>query len=127
MNEQGTLFGVRADTVQDKPKPLSHRGDPQTSREAAEWLRESGKLAAQQQAVLEGLRQCDGSTHGELGRFMGVDWFIPARRLSELERERLVLKGQARICRINGTKCVTGGLSSRGDRNKTRRHKNAPR
>ncbi len=38
---------------------------------------------------------------------MGVDWFIPARRLSELERSGVVRKGEPRVCRVKGTKCVT--------------------
>ncbi len=67
----------------------------------------SGKLRTQRQATLEAVRRHPGATHGELGRFMGVDWFIPARRLSELEREGLVRKGEPRVCRVKGTKCLT--------------------
>jgi hypothetical protein len=96
----------------DEPKskldtPGSHRNDPATSREAAKKLRESGGHRSQKIATLEAVRRCPGATHGELGRFMGVDWFIPARRLSELEREGLVTKGEPRVCRVKGTKCVT--------------------
>ncbi len=108
MNEQSFLFDMPAEAkTDDEPKPLSHRGDPQTSYEAAEALRRSGRLAAQQQAVLEGLRQCDGATHGELGAFMGVHWLVPARRLPELERAGLVRKGEARICTVKGSRCTT--------------------
>jgi hypothetical protein len=36
----------------DQTPPLSHRDDPETSRDAAEQLKRSGRLATQQQAVL---------------------------------------------------------------------------
>jgi len=88
-------------------QPLTHRGDPQTSREAAEHLRRSGRLGAQQQAVLEALRQRDGSTHAELSEAMGIHCLTPARRLPELERMGLVRKGSARVCRIKQSRCCT--------------------
>jgi len=116
MNEQRTLFGLPADTVQNEPGPLSHRHDPQTSREAAEQLRRSGKLGAQQRAVLEALRQCDGATHAELGAFMDLHWLTPARRLPELERVALVRKGEPRICSIKGSRCCTWWIAQGGDR-----------
>jgi predicted transcriptional regulator len=95
--------------------PLSHRGDPETSREAAEQLRKSGRLAAQQRAVLEALRECDGATHAELGRFMERDWLVAARRLPELERMGLVRKGEVRRCAVKGSRCVTWWLAEGGD------------
>jgi hypothetical protein len=59
--EQLLLFAACAEPESvPEARPVSHRADPQTSREAAERLRESGRLAAQQRAVLEALRQCDG-------------------------------------------------------------------
>jgi len=103
MNEQRMLFPTKADTpVRDARSPLYHRHDPVTSREAAEHLRRSGRLGAQQQAVLEALRECNGATHAELGAFMGVHWLTPARRLPELARAGLVKKGQPRVCRVKG-------------------------
>jgi hypothetical protein len=106
MNE--FLFDMPADDkAPDENKPLAHRGDPQTSRDAAEHLQRSGRLATQQQAVLEALRQCDGATHAELGAFMGLHWLTPARRLPELERAGFVRKGEPRICTIKGSKCCT--------------------
>jgi hypothetical protein len=87
--------------------PACHRNDPETSREAAKKLKRSGKLKTQRQAVLEALRCCNGATHAELGRFMGMHWLKPARRLPELERAGLVRKGPARTCRVKGSKCCT--------------------
>ncbi len=108
MNNQAFLFDMaHTEKTWEADKALTHRGDPQTSHEAAGCLRRSGKLAAQQQAVLEALRQCDGATHAELGAVMGVHWLTPARRLPELERAGLVRKGEPRICRIKGSRCTT--------------------
>ena len=116
MNEQGRLFDV--DVGAKEPSTidmLTHRGDPDTSREAAEHLRRSGRLGAQQRAVLEALRQCDGSTHAELGRFMGCDWLVAARRLPELERLGRVRKGDPRTCRLKGSKCTTWWITDGGE------------
>ena len=112
MNEQRLLFGVPGDAAQGEPKPLSHRGDPRTSREAAEQLRKSGGLHTQRQAVLEALRQCNGATHAELGAFMGLHWLTPARRLPEFARAGLVKKGEARICTVKGSRCTTWWITS---------------
>ena len=108
MSEQRLLFPTSADAGPAYGGgPLTHRDDPETSREAAEHLKQSGRLGAQQEAVLATLRECDGSTHAELGRVMGCDWLVAARRLPELERAGLVRKGKARICRVKGSRCTT--------------------
>lgn len=105
---QAFLFDMPAEPkARDVHAALTHRRDPETSRQAAERLRESGKLGAQQRAVLEALRQCDGATHAELGDFMGLHWLTPARRLPELERAGLVRKGEPRICTVKGSRCTT--------------------
>jgi len=100
----------------DASKPLSHRTDPDTSREAAERLRTSGKLTGQRKAVLEALHECDGSTHGELGAFMGVHWLTPARRLPELARVGLARRGEPRVCRVKGSKCTSWWVADQGVR-----------
>lgn len=108
MAEQRLLFDIpSAEHCAASRLPLSHRDDPASSHEAAEHLRRSGRLAAQKAAVLAALRQCDGSTHGELGRIMGCDWLVAARRLPELERAGHVRKGEVRTCRIKGSRCTT--------------------
>jgi hypothetical protein len=108
MNTQLTLFPIPEDPEPSKgERPRSHRDDPETSRRAAENLAKSGKHKTQRGATLEAVRRCPGATHAELGRFMGVDWLTPARRLSELEDAGLVRKGEPRVCRVKGTRCVT--------------------
>lgn len=121
MNEQGLLFDVYAGTVA-KPKiassiePLSHRDDPQTSREAAELFKRSGKLGLHHRIVLDGVRQCSGATHSEIAAMTLLDWLQVARRLPELERMGFVCKGPARVCRIKQSKCCTWWLSREAGR-----------
>jgi hypothetical protein len=86
---------------------LSHRADPDTSRQAADKLQESGRLTGQRKAVLDGLRQHDGSTSAELAHAMGCDRYLTARRLPDLAREGHVRQGPARTCRVRGSECVT--------------------
>ena len=121
MRDQLLLF-LLADRATEprEDTPHSHRTDPTTSREAAKRLRASGEHRSQKASTLAAVRRCPGATHGELGRFMGVHWFIPARRLSELEREGLVKKGEPRVCRVKGTKCVTWWAVEEGKSNTER-------
>ena len=118
MNDQRLLFPLRSHETEQSCRNEAgcHRRDPETSREAAEHLRRSGRLGAQQRAVLEALRQCDGATHAELGALMGVHWLTPARRLPELGRAGLVRKGKARTCSVKGSKCCTWWLADGGER-----------
>lgn len=87
-----------------------HRNDPATSREAAEAHKASGRLGAQQQAVLQLVRQNNGSTSAELGAVADLGpkarWIV-ARRLPELARAGEIRRGEARVCRVNGTRAVT--------------------
>ena len=112
MTKQYLLFPLPSceaeQSCQDEPR--SHRHDPQTSREAARKLMESGKLKGQRKVVFDALHKCDGVTHAELGALMGVHWLTPARRLPELERMGLVAKGQPRLCRVKHSRCTTWWL-----------------
>jgi len=112
MTKQTFLFDVDAEApAHHEDTALTHRGDPQTSHEAARKLMESGKLTGQRKAVLEALQKCDGLTHAELGALMGVHWLTPARRLPELERMGLVRKGEPRVCHVKQSKCCTWWLT----------------
>lgn len=113
MNE--FLFDMPSDPRPfDYTPPRSHRGDPVTSYEAAEQFRRSGKRAYHWWIVLEGMKQCNGGTHSEIAAVTPLDWLQVARRLSELERARLVRKGEPRICTIKGSRCVTWWLQGSG-------------
>jgi hypothetical protein len=89
------------------PLPASHRTDPPTSKEAARNFRDSGRLGLHQQIVLQAVREHPGSTHSELAEGTVLDWLQTARRLSELAKAGLVRQGEARPCRIKGSRCTT--------------------
>lgn len=115
MCRQTLLFEISAETEPRRPgSPLSHRDDPETSRDAARKLSHSGRLTGQRREVLEALRHCDGATHAELGRAMDRDWLVAARRLPELERGGLVRKGEPRICTVKNSRCCTWWIREGG-------------
>ena len=90
------------------PMPrLARRSDPATSHTAGERLRESGKLRAQQQQVLDALTRWPGSTAVELATSSGLDRYLVSRRLPELARDGLARRMAPRVCRVNGTAQTT--------------------
>lgn len=105
------LFDLHDPRRPSAAEPLSHRNDPITSYRAADQLSRSGRHLSQKRAVLEALRRRDGATSGELGAFLGKDWLYAARRLTELERDGLIHKGDIRPCRVKGSTCVTWWLT----------------
>ena len=118
-----TSPGVSGDSLMDDrflfPTPVSepersrpaglgcHRSGPQGSYEAARQFRESGKLGIHRQIVLDGVRRCDGGTHSEIAAVTPLDWLQVARRLSELARDGLITRGEARRCRIQRSRRCT--------------------
>lgn len=88
--------------------PLARRTDPQSSHSAAEEVTRSGKREGQVLAVLALVRKYPGSTSLELAKHsVGLDRYVTARRLPELEKQGLVRKGDERPCTINGRSMVT--------------------
>lgn len=71
--------GLLADT------PRARRDDPETSHEAADWVRRSGVLRGHQQLVLGAVRKHPGATYLEIATASGLDRHAVARRLKELE------------------------------------------
>ncbi len=116
MASEPTLFDMAPPSPRSDAGPYSHREDPYTSDLAAEKLQRSGRHKGIKAAVLAALRAHDGSTSGELGRYLGRDWLYAARRLPELEAEGLVQKGEPRLCGFKGTKCVTWWVTETGRR-----------
>lgn len=96
----------------DHTPPLSHRSDPETSREAARQFSQSGKHATHREIVLDGVRRCDGGTHSEIAKSVRLDWLQVARRLPELARAGSIRRGPARICTIKGSKCCTWWINA---------------
>jgi hypothetical protein len=88
-------------------EPGCHAHDPSTSYQAARQFKESGKLGIHRQIVLDGVRRCNGGTHSEIAAVTPLDWLQVARRLSELERDGLVVKGEPRTCSVKRSRCCT--------------------
>jgi predicted transcriptional regulator len=101
---QADLF---SSTNSSAPPRLARRRDPSTSHTAAARLRESGKLRAQQQQVLDALIRWPGSTAVELATASGIDRYVVSRRLPELATPGLVRRHTPRLCRVNGTPQTT--------------------
>ncbi len=81
--------------------------DPDTSHEAARDLVASGMQAQQQAQVAAAVRQHPGLTSRELAFSAGLDRYMVARRLPELESDGLVVHGAPRICSMSRKRCQT--------------------
>lgn len=102
--EQLRLFG------QPQPeswKPLARRDDPESSKESAQRLVESGQLKGQKQAVYLALRRFPGSTSAELAKRADLTRHLTGRRLPDLERAGLVRRGDLRPCSCGKGRAVT--------------------
>ena len=82
--------------------PIARNSDPAPSHIAAEKLRASGKLRAQQQRVLDALTRWPGSTAVELATSSGIDRYTVSRRLPELV-PLWARRGRPRACTVAGT------------------------
>lgn len=87
--------------------PAARSTDPETSHLAAEENTLSGRRAVQQHAVLAAVMSHPGLTSRELAQAAGMDRYVVARRLPELEAAKRVHKGEARECRVNKRRAVT--------------------
>lgn len=81
--------------------------DPSTSHEAAEDITRSGVRAAQQQIVADAVRRFPGLTSFELAIRAGLDRYVVARRLSEIEETQAIRRGAARLCAESNRKAMT--------------------
>jgi len=87
--------------------PAARATDPSTSHAAAALVTATGKRHSQAERVLDALRRHPGSTSAELAKRMGVDRFMPARRLKELETGRRAMRGNVRRCTACGNPSET--------------------
>ena len=100
MTQQPTLFP--AFNAASERAPLARRTDPASSHEAAAQVTASGVRDSQCAAVLDALRRHPGSTSLELATASGLDRYVVARRLPELERDGRAVRGELRLCRASG-------------------------
>lgn len=93
----------------------ARRTDPEPSHDAAGALVASGALGRQQAAVLARVARSPGSTSHELAAGNAAARYMIARRLPELARLGLVLRGSARTCRVTGRTATTWRVNRPGD------------
>jgi len=84
------------------PETLARRGDPETSLEAARKIVSSGTDAAQCERVLEALRRYPNHTSADLAKLCGMDRYIVARRLPELQAAGLARIGGKTLSHSTG-------------------------
>jgi len=89
----------------------SKLGDPRTSEEAA-FRAERSFAKTQRKLCLEEVRRYQGQTSAEIARNAHLERHAAARRLPELAEAGSVKRGPARVCKVQGTKCVTWWLVS---------------
>lgn len=83
-------------TYADEHPARARATDPASSHEAAERAEKSGRIADQQTRVLEGLRRYGPCSTATLAQLSGMDRYVVARRMPELEKLRLVRRLTAR-------------------------------
>lgn len=86
---------------------IARATDPETSHLAAQHVVQSGTRAHQQHQALAAVRAFPGLTSLELAQAAHCCRFQLARRLPELERDGLVIRGAARTCGVSGRKAAT--------------------
>lgn len=86
---------------------MSHRHDPDTSRQAARRAVASGSVDDHVRRVVAAVRTRPGMTSAELAQHAGLERHEAARRLPDAEKRGLVRKGPARKCSLSGRAAVT--------------------
>jgi hypothetical protein len=83
------------------------RNDPITSKWAGQEVVKDGTVGRNQQKFLALIKAYEGRTGRELEAIADVERGVGAKRLSELERMKLVYKGLPRSCTLSNRMCVT--------------------
>lgn len=89
--------GIPAAPVNPLP---ARNSDPESSKEAAREMTESGAIASQRMQVYVALKRHNNSTARELSAASGITVHVIGRRLTELDRLGLVVRGPIRVCKI---------------------------
>ncbi len=98
----------------DFANPVVHADDPETSHAAAALMDRTGARQRHARMVLELVKQHPGMTAVELWEVAGESLQASLgemqevrRRLTDLKRNGHVRDGEARVCRVRGTKQMT--------------------
>jgi hypothetical protein len=82
--------------------PVSHTGDPETSKGAEAATTRSGTRNTHAQHCLRIVRETPGMTTGEIGEMSGLGQAETRRRLSDLKARKQAYMGPPRIWRGSG-------------------------
>jgi hypothetical protein len=105
---QPSLFGGDDAIAFPDRQPLAATADPVTSFIAAADLTNSGRRRQQKLDVLKFLRvQTEPLTSAEIAAKSGLDRHLCARRLPDLEADKMVKRCAIRECSRTGRPCVT--------------------
>ncbi len=112
--DQISLFGRKpeppARRVPDRA-PLAATADPLSSHLAAAEVTSSGRRASQKREIVTWLRgQSRPLTSMEIAHAAGLDRYMVARRLPDLERDGLVERCPMRDCAVSGRPAITWSI-----------------
>lgn len=93
-----------------KAEPLSHRHDPDTSRQAAARTVASGQRDDHITRIVAAVRAHPGCTSAELAQLTGLERHEAARRTADAEHQGRIRKGPARKCSVSGRAAVVWRL-----------------
>ena len=86
---------------------LVHNDDPSTSLEAIANLDASGIRQTHSRMVMESVRDTPGRTATEIAVYIGLEEYQVRRRLTDLKNSLDIIRCEARLCRVKGTRMVT--------------------
>ena len=81
--------------------------DPETSHIAATEVENNGTASAHRNIIAAYLRSNPGKTNAEIAEGSGLDYARVHKRMSELERMNLVIRGQHKKCPIHQRQMLT--------------------
>jgi hypothetical protein len=88
--------------------PVAAKADPRSSHFAAAEVTASGRCDSQKREILAVLQaQSEPCTSTELARATGMDRYIVARRLPDLERDGVVQRSPMRECNVTARPAIT--------------------
>ena len=100
---------IQTSLFDDPPKATARarRDDPETSHIAAEQIEAAGTASAHRDIIASYLRSNPGKTNAEIAEGSGLDYARVHKRMSELERMNLVIRGQQKKCPIHQRQMLT--------------------
>ena len=106
---QSSLFEIHRDQLTPTPSfpRLARRTDPETSHRAALEMETSGQLKSDMMTALEAVREFPHRTATELEALIGCRDGKVRKRLAQLRRLGLIIRGSLKICPHTKRRCHT--------------------